>query len=99
MLADAQSYLATAPRLALYPGLAIFFCSLAFNLLGDGLRDVLDPQDDSADGDALLDVRDLSVRFDTDDGTVHAVDRLASTLGPGEVLGVVGESGCGKTVT
>ena len=44
MLADAQSYLTQAPRLAVYPGLAIFFCSLSFNLLGDGLRDVLDPR-------------------------------------------------------
>jgi ABC-type dipeptide/oligopeptide/nickel transport system permease subunit len=44
MLADAKDYLSTAPRLALYPGLAIFFCSLSFNLLGDGLRDVLDPR-------------------------------------------------------
>jgi peptide/nickel transport system permease protein len=44
MLADAQSYLTEAPRLALFPGLAIFFCSLSFNLLGDGLRDVLDPK-------------------------------------------------------
>jgi peptide/nickel transport system permease protein len=44
MLADAQSYLQQAPRLALYPGLAIFACSLSFNLLGDGLRDVFDPR-------------------------------------------------------
>jgi ABC-type dipeptide/oligopeptide/nickel transport system permease subunit len=44
MLSDAQSYLSTAPRLALYPGIAIFLCSLSFNLLGDGLRDVLDPR-------------------------------------------------------
>jgi peptide/nickel transport system permease protein len=44
MLSDAQSYLSQAPRLAIYPGLAIFFCSLSFNLLGDGLRDVLDPR-------------------------------------------------------
>jgi peptide/nickel transport system permease protein len=44
MLADAQSYLSQAPRLAVYPGLAIFFCALAYNLLGDGLRDVLDPR-------------------------------------------------------
>jgi ABC-type dipeptide/oligopeptide/nickel transport systems, permease components len=44
MLADAQSYLSQAPQLAVYPGLAIFFCSLSFNLLGDGLRDVLDPR-------------------------------------------------------
>src|SRR5205085_2596146 len=44
MLNDAQSYLSTAPRLAVFPGLAIFLCSLSFNLLGDGLRDVLDPK-------------------------------------------------------
>jgi peptide/nickel transport system permease protein len=44
MLSDAKDYLTTAPRLALYAGLAIFFCSLSFNLLGDGLRDVLDPR-------------------------------------------------------
>lgn len=44
MLASAQSYLSQAPRLALYPGLAVFLCSLSFNLLGDGLRDALDPR-------------------------------------------------------
>jgi peptide/nickel transport system permease protein len=44
MLSDAKDYLTTAPRLSVYPGLAIFFCSLSFNLLGDGLRDILDPR-------------------------------------------------------
>jgi peptide/nickel transport system permease protein len=44
MLSDAQSYVTQAPRLAIFPGVAIFLCSLSFNLLGDGLRDVLDPR-------------------------------------------------------
>jgi peptide/nickel transport system ATP-binding protein len=47
----------------------------------------------------VLEVSDLSVRFETDDGAVHAVDRLSYTLEPSEVLGLVGESGCGKSVS
>jgi peptide/nickel transport system ATP-binding protein len=45
----------------------------------------------------LLEVEGLSVRFEGDDGAVHAVDRLSFALAPGEVLAIVGESGCGKT--
>ncbi|HMB76237.1 MAG TPA: ABC transporter permease [Kiloniellaceae bacterium] len=44
MLNDAQTLLFTAPRLAIYPGLAIVFTVLGLNLLGDGLRDILDPR-------------------------------------------------------
>lgn len=44
MLADAQSYFFSAPWLAIFPGVMIFITVLAFNLLGDGLRDALDPQ-------------------------------------------------------
>jgi len=44
MLQDAQSYLSQAPRLAVFPGLAIVIAALAFNVLGDGLRDILDPR-------------------------------------------------------
>ncbi|MDQ2664580.1 MAG: hypothetical protein M3Z05_01080 [Gemmatimonadota bacterium] len=43
MLNDARPYFFTAPRLVLYPGLLISIVVLAFNLMGDGLRDVLDP--------------------------------------------------------
>ncbi|WP_191062337.1 ABC transporter permease [Geminicoccus harenae] len=44
MLADAQSFLAVSPRLAILPGLAIALAVLGLNLLGDGLRDRLDPR-------------------------------------------------------
>jgi peptide/nickel transport system permease protein len=44
MLSEGQTYLAMAPRLALYPGIAVMIVALAFNLLGDGLRDALDPK-------------------------------------------------------
>jgi peptide/nickel transport system permease protein len=44
MLSEARSLLELAPWLAIFPGLAIMFCVLGFNLLGDGLRDVLDPR-------------------------------------------------------
>jgi glutathione transport system permease protein len=44
MLSDARAELATAPHTAIFPSLAIFLTVLAFNLLGDGLRDALDPK-------------------------------------------------------
>jgi oligopeptide transport system ATP-binding protein len=48
---------------------------------------------------ALLSVQDLVVRFRTRDGTIHAVNGVSFELEAGERLGLVGESGCGKSVT
>ncbi|MEA2622389.1 MAG: peptide/nickel transport system ATP-binding protein [Chloroflexota bacterium] len=48
---------------------------------------------------ALLEVRDLRVEFGIQDGTVKAVDGVSFDLEPGDSLGLVGESGCGKTTT
>jgi len=47
----------------------------------------------------LLSIRDLVVKFRTRDGTIHAVNGVSLDLDQGETLGLVGESGCGKSVT
>jgi oligopeptide transport system ATP-binding protein len=48
---------------------------------------------------ALLQVKDLKTYFFTDDGVVKAVDGISYDVEPGEIVGLVGESGCGKTVS
>jgi oligopeptide/dipeptide ABC transporter ATP-binding protein len=48
---------------------------------------------------ALLSVRNLRTWFETDDGVARAVDGVDFDIEPGETVGIVGESGCGKTVT
>ena len=47
----------------------------------------------------LLDIRDLKTYFYTDDGVVRAVDGVSLSIAPQKTLGVVGESGCGKSIT
>ena len=47
----------------------------------------------------LLDVKDLKTYFRTDDGIVHAVDGVSFSVEKGKTLAIVGESGCGKSVT
>ena len=48
---------------------------------------------------SLLDIRDLKTYFHTDDGVVRAVDGVSLSIAPQKTLGVVGESGCGKSIT
>src|SRR5512134_4120927 len=47
----------------------------------------------------LLEIRGLKTHFATDDGWLHAVDGVDLAVDQGETVAVVGESGCGKTVT
>ena len=46
----------------------------------------------------ILSIKDLQTYFFQDEGVVHAVDGASFDLYPGQTLGIVGESGCGKTV-
>ena len=55
--------------------------------------------DHSSTTDPLLDVRGLSIAFDTRRGPLTAVNDISFSLMPGEILGVVGESGAGKSLT
>ena len=47
----------------------------------------------------ILNVQDLETQFRTDEGTVHAINKVSFTIDEGETVGIVGESGCGKSVT
>ncbi|NMC54449.1 MAG: ATP-binding cassette domain-containing protein, partial [Chloroflexi bacterium] len=49
--------------------------------------------------DTILEVKDLRTHFFTDEGVAAAVDGVSFSLSRGKTLGIVGESGCGKSVT
>ncbi|WP_295884461.1 dipeptide/oligopeptide/nickel ABC transporter permease/ATP-binding protein [uncultured Thiohalocapsa sp.] len=124
MLGEGREFLTTYPRVAVLPGLLILLLVVGINLLGDGLRDLLDPRwspprpaapaqvspSRAADSRApqthehdptppLLTVRDLGVDVSGPEGPLPAVAGVDFHLRPGERVALVGESGCGKTLT
>ena len=54
---------------------------------------------DPASHEPLLDIQDLRVRLPLEEGMLTAVDGVSLQIAPGRTLGLVGESGCGKTMT
>ena len=60
---------------------------------------VVGDRTDAAATDALLEVRDLHVRFETPTGRVHAVRGVDLSVNRGDTIGILGESGCGKSAT
>jgi peptide/nickel transport system permease protein len=130
MLREAyDTSLFTHPWSLVPAGLTIALTVLAFNTIGDSLRDTISgattpsrrqrgvrrqrgitgvarptqstpveaARQDGAS--ALLEVRGLSIEFETETGRVRVVDDVSFDVGEGKILGLVGESGCGKTVS
>ncbi|MBK0033600.1 dipeptide/oligopeptide/nickel ABC transporter permease/ATP-binding protein [Erwinia sp. S43] len=119
MLGQGRAQMFSAPHVSLVPGIMIFLLVMSFNLLGDGIRDLLDPRLRSGvlqraqavttvtrpavptakTEDALLEVVDLKVSFRAGKQTQQAVKGISFHLQRGECLGLIGESGSGKSVT
>ena len=98
---DADRYLQSAPYLAIFPGVAIVLSVLGFNLIGDGLREALDPKLRGAH-DARAAPLGRGPARRVLDRARHGPRRqrdLVRRSSRGETLGIVGESGCGKSVT
>ncbi len=129
MLEEAyNTALFTHPWSLVPSGLIIALTVLAFNTLGDALRDtvsgattkgrrhqarsqrgltaVSQPGAEAGvagavepDSSPLLEVRGLCIEFDTETGPARVVDEASFDVGRGQIVGLVGESGCGKTVS
>lgn len=97
MISDARQYIWTEPSLMIWPGLALFICVIAFNWLGDALRDHLDP---FAIGALSLMVMQLTIEnLSVNSGSKPLVSHLSLTINSGEILALIGASGSGKSIT
>jgi peptide/nickel transport system permease protein len=118
MLGEARAALITAPHTSILPGVMILLIVMSVNLLGDGIRDALDPrlrsgaltrpmaatrversQVPPAQGNGLLRIDALETQFHVGPRVYRAVNGVTLHLDPGECLGLIGESGSGKSVT
>lgn len=119
MLGEARSALITNPHTSVVPGLMIFVIVMSINLLGDGVRDALDPrlrsgaltrpraativdrkgQVPDGPGEGVLDLKDLETQFQVGKRIYEAVNKVSLQVAQGECLGIIGESGSGKSVT
>jgi len=118
MLGEARAALITAPHTSIVPGVMILLIVMSVNLLGDGIRDALDPrlrsgaltrpmaatrvdraQVPEAQGDGLLRIDALETQFHVGPRIYRAVNDVSLHLDPSECLGLIGESGSGKSVT
>ena len=103
MIFDSQGFVTLAWWMAVFPGAAIFVIVLAFNLLGDGLRDVLDPKQRTmieARRQAVSRARPERARpAGAHRQRARSSAACRSTSHREQTLGIVGESGSGKSMT
>ena len=100
MIGSSREYIWDSWWTITFPGFAIFLTVLGVSLVGDGPERCSESQAERAmNQDSLLQVKGLSVDFSTRTGNVRVLNQLNLHLLPGEALGIVGESGCGKSMT
>ncbi|MDZ7874117.1 MAG: dipeptide/oligopeptide/nickel ABC transporter permease/ATP-binding protein [Rhizobium sp.] len=120
MLGEGRAQLFTAPHVSIVPGVMIFLIVISLNVLGDGIRDVLDPRlrsgalarpgpvteiatdrsvPENSARDAALSIEGLETGFRSGDDIIPAVRGVSLHVKRGECLGLIGESGSGKSVT
>ncbi|MGE8106273.1 dipeptide/oligopeptide/nickel ABC transporter permease/ATP-binding protein [Allorhizobium sp. NPDC080224] len=120
MLGEGRAQLFTAPHVSIVPGVMIFLIVISLNVLGDGIRDVLDPRlrsgalarpgpvteiatdrsvPENSARDAALSIEGLETGFRSGNDIIPAVRGISLHVKRGECLGLIGESGSGKSVT